>query len=197
MRFGRWTIVAVLVGLALLAAGCSDPQPWKTKDISGLMPDLSFHLTDDTGQSVRAKDYRGKVVLMYFGYTHCPDVCPTTLARLSQAIDQLGSRARDVRVLFVTVDPARDHLAVLKRYANAFGPDFVGMRGTDDALRALTKRYRVTYGRGKPDADGNYEVSHSSAVFVFDGSGKVRLMVRQQDAPDAIAADLKRLLSES
>ncbi len=196
MRFLRHGAIAALVVLAALAAGCGDSHPWKTKDISGLMPDLSFTLTNDNGQQVSAKDYRGKVVLMYFGYTHCPDVCPTTLARLSQAIDQLGDAADRVRVLFVTVDPARDKLPVLKSYTAAFGPQFVGLRGDDDALKALTKRYRVTYGRGKPDDDGNYEVSHSSAVFVFDGAGKVRLMMRQQDAPDDIAADLKRLVSE-
>ena len=192
----RRAVMVYLAALMLLTAGCSDPQPWKTKDISGLMPDLSFDLTNDNGQEVTARDYRGDVVLMYFGYTHCPDVCPTTLARLSQAIDQLGDASEHIRVLFVTVDPARDKLAVLKSYTQAFGPQFVGLRGSDDALQALTKRYRVTYGRGKPDDDGNYEVSHSSAVFVFDGAGKVRLMVRQQDDPDAVASDLKHLISQ-
>ncbi len=108
------------------------------------------------------------MVLLYFGYTHCPDVCPTTLSLLSHAVTALGTDAGQVRILFVSVDPARDTLAQLKTYAAAFGPEVVGLRGSEAELKALTKRYRVSYGYGKPDARGDYEVSHSSAVYVFD-----------------------------
>ncbi len=98
-----------------------------------------------TGQKVTAADFRGKVVLLYFGYTQCPDFCPTTLTNLTHVLDRLGARAKDVRVLFVTVDPNRDTLPVLKQYAAAFGPQVVGLRGTPDELANLARRYRVGY----------------------------------------------------
>ncbi|HKK05032.1 MAG TPA: SCO family protein [Gammaproteobacteria bacterium] len=186
---------ALTAVLSLTLAGCGQKgPPWALKDISGLMPPLKFTLTDaNTGRTVHAADFRGHLVLLYFGYTHCPDVCPTTLSRLSRAVASLGPRASDARILFVSVDPARDTLADLKRYAPAFGPEVVGLRGTQDALRALTKRYRVTYGYGKPDSDGNYEVSHSAAVYIFDRQGKARLLARPGDKAAAIGKDLARL----
>lgn len=188
----RLHLSAALLGAILLAA-CSRSTGWHVKDISGLMPDLAFTLTDDRGETVHAADYRGHIVLLYFGYTHCPDVCPATLTRLSAALKQAGAAGAQMRVLFVTVDPARDTPEIMHDYARFFGPQFAGLRGNDAQLAALTKRYRVTYGRGKPDAHGDYEVSHSSAVFVFDREGQVRLMIRDRDGVDAIASDLKRL----
>jgi protein SCO1/2 len=189
-------IVAMLLAAALLTlAGCSQPQHWGMKNITNLMPDLQFTLTDQSGKTVHAKDYRGKVLLLYFGYTHCPDVCPTTLANLTQALKGLGEAANAVRVLFVSVDPARDTPTVLRDYVHAFGPQFVGLRGDDATLRNLTMRYRVTYALDKPDAEGNYAVSHSSAVFVFDQRGRVRLLGRGSDKPATIASDLKRLMA--
>lgn len=193
-RCAAWSAVL----LALLLTGCSArDRDWRTTDISGIMPPLKFTLTDSkTGGVVNAHDFRGKVVLLYFGYTHCPDVCPTTLADLAAGLRDLGARARDVRVLFVSVDPARDTVAVLKEYATAFGPEVVGLRGDHAELRRLTKRYRVTYGYGRPDAHGDYEVSHSSAVYVFDARGKVRLLARPTDRPADLAHDLGRLIAE-
>ncbi len=186
--------ILISIGLCLLLAACGDGIDWQTKGIAGLMPPLRFTLTEDSGSPVQAKDFHGHITLMYFGYTHCPDICPTTLAKLKAAIARLPeSAAQDVRVLFVTVDPKRDGLERLRTYTAAFGPQFVGLRGSDVELTQLTKRYRITYGRGKPDASGNYEVSHSSAVFVFDRSGEARLMVRDSDGVDALAADLERL----
>jgi protein SCO1 len=195
--FGRQRhllLAAVLYALAAMLGGCGREASWRLVDITGIMPPLAFSLTDDTGRPVTAESYRGKVVMLYFGYTHCPDVCPTTLAKLSQALSQLGGDAAKVRTLFVTVDPRRDTPRVLKDYAHAFGPEFVGLRGDDEELRQLTKRYRVTYSLGKPDAHGNYEVTHSSAVFIFDGKGTVRLMSDAGDSPAAIAHDLKQLV---
>jgi protein SCO1/2 len=184
-----------VMAIAALTA-CSNPEPWHVKDISGLMPDLAFTLTDTQGQTVRATDYRNQVLLVYFGYTHCPDVCPATLAQLSSALKKMGPRAQHVRVLFVTVDPARDTPDFLRHYTRYFGPQFRALRGTDEQLRRLTKRYRVTYSRGEPDAQGDYPVSHSNAVFVFDGKGQVRLMIRTDDSVDAIATDLGRLVAK-
>lgn len=185
--------------LCLNMTGCGRSpasQPWHLLDITGHMPGLQFTLTRDDGQSVTQKEYLGRPVMLYFGYTHCPDVCPTTLADLAMALRQLGSVADQVRVLFVSVDPARDTPAVLKSYVNAFGPWFVGLTGSQGQLTALTKRYRVAYRLGTADASGNYAVYHSSAVFIFDRQGNARLLTSLSDKSDFIAADLKRLLSE-
>lgn len=185
------------VCLCLILSACHSGPPWQTKDISGLMPRLAFTLTEaNRDRLVHAKDYRGKYVLLYFGYTHCPDVCPLTLTRLKHVVAGLGSAASQVRILFVTVDPKRDSLAIMKKYSEFYGPEVRGLRGSESALRKLTKMYRVTYGYGKPDAQGNYTVSHSSAVYVFDREGRARLLFRPTDSVAAISSDLKRLISE-
>jgi len=194
----RARLGAVALGLALsLVAGCSRETPYHLQSIKGLMPRLEFQLTDDEGRAVSAERYRGSLVLLYFGYTHCPDVCPTTLAGLGNALGRLGAEASKVKVLFVTVDPARDTAPVLKRYMSYFGPQFIGLRGDDEALRPLIRRYRVAYHRDPPDQNGNYAVEHSSIVFVFDAQGRARLLARDSDTPDAVAQDLHRLLQGS
>jgi protein SCO1/2 len=142
---------------------------------------------------VTARDYSGDIVLVFFGFTSCKDVCPLTMARLEQALGERRSHAPDMRVLFVTVDPARDTTARLHEYINAFGPEFVGLRGTGEALRDLARRYRVVYSQAKPDAEGNYEVMHSGGVFVFDGTGRARYLVMPDDPAAAITAGLDRL----
>ena len=187
-------IAGVLLVITLFSA-CSKSEPWKLKDISNVMPDLQFTMTDQSGRLVHGKDFRGQVVLLYFGYTHCPDVCPTTLTTLAQAVRSLGADAKAVRVLFVTVDPKRDTQALMKQYVRAFGPEFVGLRGDQQQLEELTRRYRVKYGLGKPDAEGNYEVSHSSAVYVFDREGHVRLLSMEADSATSISHDLQRLVA--
>jgi Uncharacterized protein SCO1/SenC/PrrC, involved in biogenesis of respiratory and photosynthetic systems len=188
----RGLLAAACIGLLL--AGCATRADWKLVDISGVMPALEFSLDDDSGRAVTAANYRGDVVLLYFGYTHCGDVCPATMARLASALALLGPDAARVKVLFVTVDPARDTRTVLARYLGHFGPGFVGLRGDDARLLQLNKRYRVTYGRDPADSHGNYEVSHSSAVFVFDARGKARLIAESPATPAEIAHDLKKLL---
>lgn len=180
--------------LVVLLAGCTSQAPHDSlKDLSGLMPDLQFDMTDDTGRPVRAADFHGRVVLLFFGYTHCPDVCPSTLARLAQALAATRDRGASERVLFVSVDPQRDSVVRLHEYVRAFGPGIVGLRGTAAALERLARRYRVGYSREKPDADGNYAMSHSSGVFVFDPAGRARLLLLPKDDPASIAAALDRM----
>jgi protein SCO1/2 len=188
-------LASPLASLAALAlAACSSGGPhFHLQNVTGLLPRLKFALTDQDGRPVTASDYRGKIVLLYFGYTHCPDACPTTLTTLSEALRRLGPEAQRVRVLFVTVDPARDTAAVMKRYVGAFGPEFVGLRGDDDALTVLSKRYRIAYHREPPDRNGYYAVDHSSAVFIFDASGEARLLAQETDDPRTIAMDLHKL----
>ncbi|MFB6261129.1 MAG: SCO family protein [Thiohalorhabdaceae bacterium] len=189
------TVAAVAT---LFLMGCApDQDGWRLTNITGLMPELAFTLTDHNGERVTGESFRGRPVLMYFVYTHCPDVCPTTLATVRRALGRLEKGADKVRVLFVTVDPDRDDRATLSRYVNAFGPQFVGLRGQPEQLKALTRRYRVVYNRDKPDADGDYRVAHSSALFVFDRKGRPRLVARPDDDAAAIAADLNRLLAET
>jgi protein SCO1/2 len=196
-------IGALLLGAGMLLAlsGCNQDQPWHETDISGAMPALSFNMTRaDDGKEVTAADYRGKVVMLYFGYTFCPDVCPTTLADIAQILKSIGSQASHVSVLFVTVDPNRDTLPVLKDYADAFAPQVDGLRGTPSELQALAKRYRVSYSVTPKTADHDYEVSHGSAVYIFDKTGKVRLLATSlaSNNPDneGTAADLERLIAE-
>jgi protein SCO1/2 len=175
-------------------ASCGNDDGRDLTDITGAMPPLAFHLTRATdGAAVTADDYRGRVVVLYFGYTHCPDVCPATLANLTEALRQTGRAASGVSVLFVTVDPNRDSLPALRDYAGAFAPEIAGMRGSDDDLLALARRYRVTYGV-TPAAPGQpYAVMHSDAVFFFDGSGRARAVATATDDTKAIALELTQL----
>ncbi len=138
-------IVVLLFALTFTACGRGETRAGVT-DISGVMPDLSFAMTRANDSApVTAQSYHGKAVVLYFGYTHCPDECPETLANLALVMKALGPRAKDVRVLFVTVDPVRDTLPVLKTYVNAFAPQIDGLRGTDNAIARLAQRYRVLY----------------------------------------------------
>jgi protein SCO1/2 len=198
MAFSRRSFVA-LSAAALLAA-CHAPQHWHSTDVAGSTPDLKFTLTRASdGKTVTADDYRGKIVLLYFGYTYCPDICPTTLAHVAQVLTPIDTSANDVRVLFVTVDPARDDLKTLKDYTANFGPEFVGLRGSPDTLEALAKRYRVAYSV-KPDPDpAKYVVSHSSALYAFDRDGHAKLLMSDLSSatPDlqGDTADIRQLLA--
>lgn len=192
MTLRRWR--ALLVLLALLVASCDRGASWHAKSVRGMIPDLAFEMTSDAGRTVHASDFRGDVVLLFFGYTHCPDICPTTLARLAQAIKVMGEKGRAVRILFVSVDPARDPPALLHAYVKAFSPQASGLVGSDAQLDALAKRYRVAYSRDAPDAHGDYAVSHSSAVFAFDGEGRARLLIQPEMSAQDIAADLAQLV---
>jgi protein SCO1/2 len=182
-------MLAALV-LAFLLAGCGRAG-WHMTDISGGSPGLDFHLIragDDA--AVTGTTYRGKVVALYFGYTHCPDVCPATLANLTDVVKRVNNP--DFRILFVTVDPARDDRATLIAYANAFTPQMDSLSGSANQLADAARRYRVAYSvqKGPP-----YEVMHSNAVFFFDRSGKARLVTTDTSDTAAMAEDVTRLLA--
>lgn len=184
-------IAVLLLALTLTACSKGELRPGVT-DVTGASPDLQFTMTRASdGQEVTAADYRGKVVVLYFGYTNCPDVCPETLANLTEAVQKLGARANDVRILFVTVDPARDTLDKLKPYTNAFAPQLDGLRGTPNELLRLARRYRVAYDiRTTP----KYEVMHSESVFFFDPQGAARLAELSTRNMNAVAGDIIRLM---
>ncbi|MFA6228596.1 MAG: SCO family protein [Rhodanobacter sp.] len=193
-----WLIAASLLLVAgLLLGGCqnSAPLPFRLTNVTGHMPPLEFSLTNDQGKPVSAADYKGKVVLLYFGYTHCPDVCPLTMAHLHVVMQRLGALADGARILFVSVDPARDTPAVLHAYVNAFDSHAVGLTGKPGNIEALVKRYRSAFTREPASKDGNYEVSHSSAIYVFDRDGKPRVLSTPADSQDDLVHDLQLLLS--
>ncbi len=194
-----WRPVALvlLVVAGLLLGGCQfgGQLPLRLTNISGHMPDLDFKLTDDNGKAVTGADYRGKVVLLYFGYTHCPDVCPLTLAQLHVVMQRLGPLADDARILFVSVDPARDTPAIMHAYVNAFDKRAVGLVGSARSVEALSKRYRSAFTREPSSADGNYEVSHSSAIYVFDRDGRARVLATPSASQDDLVHDLHLLLN--
>ena len=191
----RWLLAAAAI--MLLAACAAHPQ-WQLDDVQGHLPDLKFSMTNDLGKPVTAADYRGKVVLLYFGYTHCPDVCPLTLVHLHTVLQKMGKAAGDVRVLFVTVDPARDTPAVLHQYVTAFDPRIVGLTGTRDAIGQLAKRYRAFYKPETPKGNnGDYDVTHSSAIYVFDRADHAKVLATPGSSNDAIQHDLEILVKQS
>jgi protein SCO1 len=189
---------AVLVALAVMAA--APVWAWHSTDMTGALPTLKFTMTRASdGKTVTAADFKGKIVMLYFGYTFCPDVCPTTLLNISDMLKSMGKEADDVRVLFVTVDPNRDTLAVLKQYTESFAPQIVGLRGTRDQLETLAKRYRLAYSV-TPAQDGHaYEVTHSAAVYVFNRQGAVKLLFTglssQKTKLAPMTDDLRRMVA--
>jgi protein SCO1/2 len=197
----RRSLLGLLPAAALLgAAPAWADKGWHDIDMTGLSPPLQIAMTRASdGKPVSAADFRGKVVLLYFGYTYCPDVCPLTLSNLTTVLGRLGRQAEQVRVLFVTVDPGRDSLAVLKQYAASFAPQVVGLRGSPDALAALARRYRIEYSVTPATASQPYAVTHSSAIYVFDKTGAARLLIPSMasQTPDiaGVTADLRRLIA--
>jgi protein SCO1/2 len=193
MKVPHLLAAAMLLGLA--ACGRGEVRAGAS-DIAGVMPDLSFKLTRaNDGAAVTADSYRGKAVLLYFGYTHCPDECPTTLANLAKVLHDLGPDAKKVRVLFISVDPARDTSRVLKAYVSTFAPQIDGLRGTDDEVASLARRYRVLYRVTPASAPANTEVMHSDSTFFFDPEGRARLATTSTDKARAIGADIRQLLA--
>jgi protein SCO1/2 len=202
-RIGEWgvririTRVAVVVLGICALAGCHREEPWRLTEVDNQMPSLDFTLTRaKDGHIVTSKDYRGQIVVLEFGYTFCPDVCPTTLSNLTSALARLGDKAKDVRLLFVTVDPDRDTLDSLKRYEAAFSPQVDGLRGTESQLEHLAHRYRVAYSVSASKNPRDYKVMHSSIIFIFDRAGQIKLLSTNPDNVSDLAHDLGQLVDE-
>jgi len=187
------TSAALLAALALAACDGQAPK-FRSTDITGADYGKALALVDQHGQLRRLEDFRGKAVVLFFGYTHCPDVCPTTLADLAQVMRQLGPLADRVQVLFVTVDPERDTQQVLAKYVPAFDPRFLGLRGDAEATRAAAKEFKIYYEKRPGKSPGEYSVDHSAQTYVFDPQGRLRLFVRQERLAEDLAPDLRTLL---
>src|SRR6266581_4572988 len=194
----RLCLATSLFVLAPALAACSrgSTEKFQATDITGVNWGRGFHLVDPGGVPRSLADYRGKVVMLFFGYTNCPDECPATLAKMAQAVDRLGTDGRRVQGLFVTVDPARDTRAVLAKYVPAFHPTFVGLSADEATTAAMVKDFKVLAEPQKADDHGYYTVDHSSGIFVFDGQGRLRLFMGPKIWIDAMVHDLKLLLSE-
>ena len=182
--------------LACVLAACNDGKPsFKNTDITGADYAKGFALTDHTGKARTLEDFKGKVVSIFFGFTHCPDVCPTTLAEMKGVLDKLGpDDAKRVQVLFVTIDPERDTPALLANYVPAFHPSFLGLVGSPEATAKMAKDFKVFYQKVPGKTATSYTIDHSAGSFVFDRDGRVRLFVKHAQGVDALVGDLKRLL---
>lgn len=186
---------AIVLCLALLLGGCSEPPTFHATNLSGADWGKDFSLTDPSGQPRRLADFRGKVIVLFFGYTQCPDVCPTTLAAMRDAIKLLGDDAARVQVLFVTLDPARDTPELLAAYVPLFDPSFIGLRGDDATIAALAKEFKVFYTKQPGPTPDTYSIDHSTGSYAFDPQGRLRLLLRHGETPANVAADLKLLLA--
>lgn len=198
-------MLRVISGLALCLTlvACGEhadapPQAprFNSIDLAGVPWGRDFQLADQNGKQRSIADFRGKVVLLFFGYLNCPDMCPTSVAEMAQIRARMGVDRERVQGLFVTVDPKRDKPAVLAQYLSSFDPTFVGLSGDEASTAAAASEFKVFFAAQKPGPQGNYTVDHSGGIYVFDPRGRLRLMLRPGDSIDSKAADVEQLLKE-
>lgn len=185
--------------LAATLGACSEstkPPAFKTTDISGADFGKGFELLDTSGKLTTLADFKGKVVVLFFGFTHCPDVCPGTLAELALVRKQLGADGERMQVVFVTLDPERDRPEILKEYVPSFDPSFVGLYGDPAAIARTAKEFKVFYQKVPGATPDRYTLDHTAAAFVFDPRGRLRLFASAGQGPEALAHDIKLLLME-
>jgi protein SCO1/2 len=190
-------ILAVVAACAALAACTPEGPKFQASDVTGATFGRNFSLTDATGKPRTLADYKGKAVVIFFGYTQCPDVCPTTLAELAEVMKRLGPDADRVQVLFVTVDPERDTAELLSQYVPAFDPRFMGLRGDATATEAVAKEFKIIYQKQPGATPGSYTMDHSAGTYIFDPQGRLRLYVSYGQGPEVFAHDLRELLKAS
>jgi len=191
-------VPAALLALGVLTlAGCqqSAAEKFVNTDVTGLEYAKDFALTDHNGKPRTLADFKGKAVVMFFGYTQCPDVCPTTMAEMANVMKELGPQADKVQVLFVTVDPARDTPQILAQYVPAFDKRFLGLYGDEAATAKVAKEFKVFYQKVPGKTAGSYTMDHTAGSYVFDPQGHIRLFVRHGQGAEPIVHDLKLLLS--
>jgi len=190
----RFALAALLAGGLL---GCTADKPdFRSIDITGAQYARQLELPDASGKARTLADFTGRVVVVFFGYTQCPDVCPTTLAEISEVRQKLGPDGDKLQTVFVTVDPERDTPEVLAAYVANFGRDVVALRGTLVQTKAAAQEFKVFFAKAPGKSEGSYSMDHTAGSFVFDPKGRVRLFVRQGSASsDALAHDVRLLLS--
>lgn len=189
-----WCLRAALMALLLSLSACGEKPAFVNSDITGLDFAKDFALTDHTGKPRTLADFKGKAVLVFFGYTQCPDVCPTTMAEMASVMQKLGPLADRLQVLFVTVDPERDTQALLSQYVPAFDKRFLGLYGDAAATARVAKDFKVFYQKVPGKDPANYTMDHTAGSYVFDPQGRVRLFVRHGQGAEPIVHDIKILL---
>ena len=193
-------VLVAACALTVSIAAC-DKLPGKQKasfqntDVTGLDYAKGFALTDHTGKPRTLADFKGKAVVVFFGYTQCPDVCPTTMAEMASVMQKLGPLADQVQVLFITLDPERDTQQLLANYVPAFDKRFIGLRGTPEQTAKTAKEFKVFYAKVPGTDPGSYTIDHTAGSYVFDRDGRLRLFIRHGQGPDPIVHDLRQLLS--
>jgi protein SCO1/2 len=188
-----FAVAGLLVAMLLLGAG---GFLWLTGASGGPSVGGPFTLVGDTGKTVTNRDFRGKYMLVYFGYTYCPDVCPTTLNAVAQAMDKLGPKAKDVQPIFITVDPERDTPAVMKQYVSAFSPALIGLTGTPEQIAAVAREYRVYYAKHVTGPGPNdYSMDHSSIIYLMGPDGKFIAPIVADQSGANMAKDIAKLVS--
>jgi protein SCO1/2 len=185
----------LLVLIATVLAACDSEAPrFSNVDITGANYARDFNLKDFHGTPRTLADYRGKVVVLFFGYTQCPDVCPTTLTDMAEVKKRLGPDGDKLQVIFITLDPERDTPEVLAQYVPGFDPTFIALRGTRDETAAVAKDFKVFYQKVPGKTETSYTLDHTAGSYVFDREGRIRLFVRHAGGVDPIVADLKKLM---
>lgn len=187
-----WTVALVASAFSALLAACSPPA-FKSVDITGATYARDFDLTSHTGARRTLADFRGSVVVVFFGFTQCPDVCPTTLADLAEAKKRLGANGDRLKVIFITVDPERDTRELLAQYVPGFDASFEGLVGTPEQVAATAKEFKVFYQKVAGKTPTSYTMDHTAGAYVFDREGRVRLFIRHGTPVDDIVADLRQL----
>ncbi len=187
-------ILFLCIGLAFPLTGCgSRGSDESVKALSILNPERDFTLTDQNGKDFHLKDHRGKVVLLFFGYLSCPDICPVTLSKLTRVYSLLGGKSKDLLTIFVSVDPQRDTPEKMKEYLSYFKLNALGLTGTKEAIDRVVDAFKGYYKMNESGSEAGYFVDHSDYVYVIDGQGTVRALAHFEDGADKIAAEIKRL----
>jgi protein SCO1/2 len=192
------TLLIALAAAALSACGGAEAPKFKLTDVSGAGFGKELNLTDHHGKPRTLADFRGKVVTVFFGFTHCPDACPTTMVEMAQVAKELGPDADKLQVLFVTVDPTRDTQKVLAQYVPSFHPGFLGLYGDAESTARAAKEFKVYFNKQPPKggaAGGSYSVDHSAGTFILDPQGRLRLFAQYGTAAEAILHDVRLLLA--
>jgi protein SCO1/2 len=190
--------ILAAIAAAMLLAACSPGAPtFKGADITGASFGRELALADHQGKARTLADFRGKALVIFFGFTQCPDVCPTALTALAEAMRRLGPDATRVQVLFVTIDPERDTADLLSRYVPAFHPSFLGLRGDAEATARVAKEFKVIYQKVPGQTPDTYTMDHSAGLYLFDPQGRLRVFESHGQGAEAIAHDLAQLLRSS
>jgi len=194
----RLMLSAAAAGLLALLVGCdrASKPAFKGIDLTGAAYARELKLPDQDGRERTLGDFKGKVLVVFFGFTQCPDVCPTTLAELAQVKKALGPDGERVQGIFVTVDPERDTPELLKAYLQSFDPSFVALRGSEEQTKAVAKEFKVFYSKVPGKTEGSYTIDHTAASFIFDTQGRVRVFSRYGSGAQALVDDIKLLLAE-